>query len=520
MFTRTAHSLPEALYSADSVRAMDRYLIDQQGVDGFELMQSAARSAFRQLIKHWPAPDSVLIFCGAGNNGGDGYLVAANARRHGLLVECIAVAPTGKLQGDALKALNKARADGVPIAELNELNEADISRQLSSAGLVVDAMLGTGVTGAPREPVAGIIRQINRSALPVLAVDMPSGLDATTGSAEGEVVHAQLTVTFIGSKAGLYTGAGAGVCGKVVFDALDTGHDVTESGEQPISALHSWQDCRHWLPVRPMNAHKGRFGHVLVVAGDRGFGGAGIMAAEAASRTGAGLVSLVTRPEHVTAALARCPFLMVHGVVHGSGLKSLLAKADVLVCGPGMGQSAWGQQMLQQVLASGKPRVLDADALNLMAAREPVAADNHILTPHPGEAARLLGCKVHEIEADRLSAGRRIQKIWGGVVLLKGAGTVVVGDHGQSSIIAGGNPGMATGGMGDVLSGMIGALMGQMADPERVTVMAAALHLAAADYAAQQVGYMGLTPADVIDAVPRVLRKTERVDRNHDREQL
>lgn len=520
MPTRPAHSLSEALFSADSVRAMDRYLIDRQGVDGFELMQSAARSAFRQLIKRWPTPGVVLVFCGAGNNGGDGYLVAANAQRHGLPVECIAVAPVANLQGDALKALNKARSDGVAIAELSELAEDDIERKLGAAGLVVDALLGTGVTGAPRAPFAGIIRQINSAALPVLAVDLPSGLNATTGAADGEVIQAELTVTFIGAKVGLYTGVGAGVCGTVVFDALDAGHDVARSGEQPIATLQGWQGCQHWLPPRRLNAHKGQFGHVLVVAGDRGFGGAGIMAAEAASRAGAGLVSLATRPEHVTAALARCPSLMVHGLIHGSELPALLAKADVVVCGPGMGQLAWGQQMLQQVLASGKPRVLDADALNLMAGRVPVAANEHVLTPHPGEAARLLGCDVREVESDRLAAARRIQSIWGGVVLLKGAGTVVVGHLGQSSVLAGGNPGMATGGMGDVLSGIIGALLGQVADPERVTVMSAALHLASADHAAKEFGYMGLTPADVIDALPRVLRKTERVYSGHDREEL
>ncbi|MBE0485555.1 NAD(P)H-hydrate dehydratase [Marinobacter sp.] len=515
-----ANSLPEALYSADSVRAMDRYLIDQQGVDGFQLMQSAARSAFRQLIKRWPTPGPILIFCGSGNNGGDGYLVAANAHRHGLPVECIAVAPVEKLQGDALKALDKARAEGVSIVGLSELSEGGLDHKLSSCGLVVDALLGTGVTGAPREPFAGVIQQINRAALPVLAVDLPSGLNATTGSAEGLVVRAELTVTFIGAKAGLYTGVGADVCGRVVFETLDVDDGVIESGEQPMARLFDWQACRHWLPVRALNAHKGHFGHVLVVAGDRGFGGAGIMAAEAASRAGAGLVSLATRPEHVTAALARCPSVMTHGVIHGSELPALLASADVVVCGPGIGQSAWGQQMLQQVLASDKPKVLDADALNLMATRVPVVADNHILTPHPGEAARLLRCDVREIESDRLAAARRIQSIWGGVVLLKGAGTVVAGGSGQPAVIAGANPGMATGGMGDVLSGIIGALAGQMSDPSQVAVMAAALHLAAADRAAQDCGYMGLMPGDVIEAMPRILRETEQVDRGYDREGL
>src|SRR5690606_27176252 len=237
--------------------------------------------------------------------------------------------------------------------------------------------------------------------------------------AEGEVVRATVTVTFIGAKAGLFTGAGAGVCGRVVFESLGVQEQLQGYAGQPLASLQSWARCRDWFPERPLNAHKGQFGHVLVVAGDRGFGGAGIMAAEAASRAGAGLVSLATRPEHVTAALARCPSLMVHGLIHGSELPALLAKADVVVCGPGMGQLAWGQQMLQQVLASGKPRVLDADALNLMAGRVPVAANEHVLTPHPGEAARLLGCDVREVESDRLAAARRIQSIWGGVVLLK-----------------------------------------------------------------------------------------------------
>lgn len=520
MPTPIADSVPEALYSADSVRAMDRYLIDQQGVDGFELMQAAGRAAFRQLLRCWPAPGAILVFCGAGNNGGDGYLIAANAHRQGLKVACVAVSPTGKLAGDARKAFLKAQAEGVSIVEFDDLSEGDLDRQLVSANLVVDAMLGTGASGAPREPFAGVIRSINQSRLPVLSVDVPSGLDATSGSAMGDVIQARLTVSFIGAKAGLYTGAGAGVCGKVVFEALDTGHDLTASNQPPIARMLPWQRCRAWLPERPLNAHKGHFGHVLVVAGDRGFGGAGIMAAEAASRSGAGLVSLATRPEHVTAALARCPSLMVHGLIHGSELPPLLEKADVVVCGPGMGKSAWGQQMLQQVELSDKPRVLDADALNLMARRVPVVSACHVLTPHPGEAARLLGCEVREIEADRLAAACRLQRLLGGVVLLKGAGTVIASSDQSPVIVPGGNPGLATGGMGDVLSGVIGALLGQLDDSYKATVMAAALHLAAADLAVQSTGFMGLTPMDVIDALPEVLRAAEIAMNSDGREAL
>ena len=520
MPTPNADSLPEALYSADAVRAMDRYLIEQQGVDGFELMQSAARAAFRQLLKHFSQPESVLVLCGAGNNGGDGYLVAANALRHGMSVQCVAVAPVSKLSGDALKAANKARAEGVVIEEFSELVAGALVARLASVDLVVDALLGTGVTGAPREPVADVIRAVNEAGVPVLAVDLPSGLNASTGAAEGEVVRAAVTVTFIGAKAGLYTGKGAGACGRVVFEALAMEKLGEDCGQQAVAELYRWPSCRQWLPARALDAHKGQFGHVLIVAGDLGFGGAGIMAAEAAARSGAGLVSVATRPEHVPAVLARCPSIMAHGVNYGGELAPLLSRADVVVCGPGLGKNAWGQQLLQQVLGSGKPRVLDADALNLMAGQPPQLFESQVLTPHPGEAARLLGCEVCEVEADRLAAAQRLQRTLGGVILLKGAGTVVATGMGVPAIVAGGNPGMATGGMGDVLSGVLGALLAQMNCAEKATIAAACAHLAAADEAAQVQGYMGLLPADVIAELAGVFKETQTVTNGNDRESV
>jgi NAD(P)H-hydrate epimerase len=200
---------------------------------------------------------------------------------------------------------------------------------------------------------------------------------------------------------------------------------------------------------------------------------------------------------------------MVHGLIHGSELPSLLDAASVVVCGPGIGQSAWGQQMLEQVIASGKSRVLDADALNLLSGRVAVLAHNHVLTPHPGEAARLLNCRVPEVEADRMAAARRLQAMYGGTVLLKGAGTVVASEGGIVDVISGSNPGMATGGMGDVLSGVIGAVLGQIGDARKAAVVGATAHLAAADRAAEANGFMGLLPTDVIDALPQIFRQSE-----------
>ncbi|MDY6815109.1 MAG: NAD(P)H-hydrate dehydratase [Pseudomonadota bacterium] len=508
----SAHSLPDDLYSADAVRQMDRYVIDEMGVDGFGLMQTAAHAAFRSMVRRWPDCGPVLVLCGAGNNGGDGYLVAANAARHGFTVSCIAVAPTEKLAGDARKAWQKAVADGAEVRELSAIDESALDASFEQAGLIVDALLGTGVSGAPREPFAGVIARCNASGLPVLAVDVPSGLNATTGFAAGDVVRATMTVTFIGLKSGLFTGQGPAVCGEVVFDSLGTENDIGASGQSPVARLCSWGAVGRWLPERAANAHKGRFGHVLIIAGDRGFGGAGLMAAEAAARSGAGLVSLATRPEHIPAALARCPSVMVHGLIHGSELPPLLEAASVVVCGPGIGKSAWGQQMLQQVLASDKPRVLDADALNLMAARVAVPSDHQVLTPHPGEAARLLACTVAEVEVDRMAAARKLQSVYGGVVLLKGAGTVIASGSQTVDIVSGSNPGMATGGMGDVLAGILGAMCGQLDDLARATILGACAHLAAADRASESRGYIGLIPADVIDNLPSVFRQIEFTD--------
>ncbi|MBL3555040.1 MULTISPECIES: NAD(P)H-hydrate dehydratase [Marinobacter] len=504
------HSLPEDLYSADAVREIDRYVIDQQGVGGFELMQAAAASAFRRLVRYWPEPGRILVLCGAGNNGGDGYLVAANAVRHGLNVDCLAVAPTGKLSGDARRAWQKAVEDGVHVRELADVAGPEINEYFGGAGLIVDAMLGTGVSGAPREPFAAMIGQCNEAAAPVLAIDLPSGLNATTGTVAGDAVRAAATVTFIGLKAGLFTAQGPEYAGGVAFESLDTDDWATESGQRPLARRVDWAGIHMSLPRRPRVAHKGRFGHVLVVAGDRGFGGAGMMAAEAASRSGAGMVTLATRPEYVAPALSRCPSVMVQGLIHGSELPPLISAADVIVCGPGIGHGAWGQQMLQQVVASGKPRVMDADALNLMASRVAQPAENHILTPHPGEAARLLECEVADIENDRVRAAEQIRQLFGGVVLLKGAGTVVASEGMLPDIISGSNPGMATGGMGDVLSGILGSLYAQLGEGHLAASAAAALHLAAANRATATRGYMGLLPMDVIDALPQVLLEAEK----------
>lgn len=498
-------NLPLALYSADGVRNLDRYLIDEQGVSGFELMQTAARSAFRQLLRRWPHARHVLVLCGTGNNGGDGYVLASLAVRHGLKVKCLALTDPARLQGDALNAWLLASAQEVETCLSSQLTDNQLAAWLQHTDVVVDAMLGTGLQAAPRGEFARVIALCNQAAVAVLALDVPSGLNASSGAAAGDVISADATVTFIGLKAGLFTGQGPAVCGEVVFEDLGIAQHLKNCNEPLLATRADWHSCAARIPRRVANAHKGHFGHILVVAGDYGFGGAALLVAQAAARSGAGLVSLATRPEHVTAALSRCPSVMSHGVMQGSELAPLLAAATVIVCGPGLGQGVWGQQMLQQVLVCNKPQVLDADALNLMAGEVSVAVDQRILTPHPGEAARLLGVSVAEVEADRLAAAKQLQAQYGGSIVLKGAGTVIAGANGQLTLVNGSNPGMACGGMGDVLAGITAGLWGQMADPNQVAISATALHLAAANSAAEQFGFMSLQPTDVIDSLAKVL---------------
>lgn len=492
--------LPAALYTAEQCRALDRTAIEQFGVLGFRLMQRAGHAAFVELQSRWPHVKRLTVACGAGNNGGDGLIMAGLARQQGLEVQVLVVQDdyAARLQGEALAAWQWAEAVGV------ELERWQPELELTGE-VLVDALLGTGLNGPVRGDCAKLIRQFNRSPRPVMAVDIPSGLCSDTGQVLGIAVKAERTVTFIGLKQGLMTHEGVDHCGELLFDALMVPEEVYE--EVPMSAFRTDRDdLATLLPPRKRSSHKGLFGHVMIIGGDYGMGGAALMAAEAAARSGAGLVSLATRPEHVAAALTRAPEVMAAGVNSGQDVQPLLQKPDVLVVGPGLGQSAWADQLLQQALNTGLPLVLDADALNLLRTRLGSHAGKHdwVLTPHPGEAARLLGCQTEDVQADRFAAVRELQAMLGGTVVLKGAGSLTF-DGDMVHLCSAGNPGMACGGMGDVLSGIIGALRAQRlstVDAARAGVFA---HANAADLCAAEQGERGLLATDLVARVRRVL---------------
>ncbi len=477
-------NLPITLYRATQVRELDRIAIQERGIPGFELMRRAGYEVFLSLKKQWPDARSIAVFCGSGNNAGDGYIIADLALAAGLQVCVYTVSDPEKLKGDALTAYQKyCDAKGKVMSfQVGQAVNADV---------LVDALLGTGLD----RPVTGVyaeaIQILNAHSSPIIAVDIPSGLSADTGNAMGCAVKADCTMTFIGLKQGLFTGQAAEYCGEIYYAQLAVPDDVFSGIKATATRV-----VKTPLPRRDRCAHKGNYGHVLIVGGDLGYSGAARMAGEAALRVGAGLVSMATRPEHSGLMNLGRPELMSHGVETEGQLAALLDKADVVVIGPGLGQSAWAKALFDTAIASGKPMVVDADGLNLLAAT-PTTKPNWILTPHPGEAARLLSCSTADIQQDRFAAVLSIQSRYGGVAILKGAGTLIASEH-QLAVSNTGNPGMASGGMGDVLAGVIAGLLAQGLSLPGAAQQGVYNHGLAADLAVAKDGERGLLASDLM----------------------
>ncbi len=483
-------NLSDRLYRAAQVRQLDRIVIEEFGIAGHELMARAGRGAFEELRRRWPAASHIAVVCGAGNNGGDGYVVARLARAAGLYVDVFATTPPAGLRNEAAVAAREALDASVPVHALPEA--------LAGFDLIVDAVLGSGTRGAPTGAVRQAIALINTASAPVFALDLPSGLDPDTGHTPGEAVHAAATVSFIGLKAGLFTGNGPDHAGTVLLDDLAVPAGVYD---RLIPMAYRRHDVAALGP-RARSAHKGDFGHVLMIGGERGMGGAVRMAGEAALRVGAGLVSIATRPEHATAITAARPELMTHGISGPEALAPLLARANVVAIGCGLGRGAWGRALLGAVLDSDRPKVVDADALSLVA-DQPVQRNDWVLTPHPGEAGRLLGCPATVVQQDRFSAAAALLARYGGTVVLKGAGTLVLDSDGPPEICTRGNPGMAGGGMGDVLTGVIAGLAAQGLALSEAARRGVCLHACAADDAAAAGGERGLLATDLLPHLRR-----------------
>jgi len=481
-------ALPVCLYSTAQVRALDAYAIEKLHIPGYTLMKRAGEAALRFLRTRFPVAHRIVVVCGAGNNGGDGYVLARFAQAVGLTVTTLAVTAPDLLRGDARQAYEDLRASGGNVRPY-------AAGLLAEGEVIVDALLGTGLRGAAREEIARVIRDINGAGRPVLAVDVPSGLDSDTGVPLGETVRADCTVTFVGLKTGLFIGDGPEFTGTVFFDDLEIVPSET-GAPSPRTERILESAIQQALPRRPRSSHKGDFGRVLIVGGGLGMPGAVRLAGEACLRVGAGLVTVAVAPENMAAISAGRPELICLPLTDAEALREAAEKADVIAIGPGLGRTPWAHAALDAVLRSGKPLVVDADALNIIAESGGPAREDWILTPHPGEAGRLLGKETSEIQRDRLSALEHLVARYHGTVVLKGAGTLVGAPGRIPALCERGNPGMATAGMGDVLTGTVAGILAQCRDAWLAARVGVLVHAMAGDNAART-GERGLLASDV-----------------------
>lgn len=490
---------PLPLYTPDALRQLEARGIAVHGGDAFALMARAGEAAWRCALAHWPQAWRIVVACGSGNNGGDGYVLARHALAAGRAVRVLAVTPPStalarRAHDEFLAAGGGVQAGG------DDLGEAD---------LLVDALLGIGLSRAPQGDLAAVIEAINAHPAPVLALDVPSGIQPATGAAPGLAVVADLTLQFIARHAGLRTGAALDHAGALELAALDLPGTVFD-GIAPTAQAWRADALAGLFGLRQRDSHKGRNGHVLCIGGEAGSGGAVLLAADAALHCGAGLVSVATRGVHVPAVLARRPEAMVHAIEGAQQLASLLARADVVAIGPGLGQGAWGRGLLDAALQYAVPRVFDADALTLLAAAPGRLRATDVLTPHPGEAARLLGSTTADVQRDRFAAAHALCEATGAHVVLKGAGSIVASPGATPAVICAGNPGMAVGGMGDLLTGCIAALLAQGFPAHRAAVAGTLLHAAAGDAAARADGERGLLPSDLLPWLRRLANPVRR----------
>jgi len=484
--------LPLTVFTEAQIRALDRYAIDELGIPSYMLMTRAGEAGFSALRSCWPSSQRIAVLCGPGNNGGDGYVLARAALEQRMDVRVIALADPERLQGDARCAWQEFRAAGGVATEW----QPDLIEQVD---VIVDAIFGVGLSRPIAGEIAAIVESVNASPAHVMSLDIPSGLAADSGQILGVAIQAERTIAFLGLKLGFYLGEGPNCTGIVMCDGLDVPRDAFDAVGAAASRIDE-DTVASSLPRRRRTTHKGQQGHVLLIGGGTGMAGAARLGGEAALRVGSGLVTVATKPENATAIAANRPELICRGVTHAQDLESLIERADVVAIGPGLSQDEWAHEMMRGVAECNKPMVLDADALNFLA-QHPRTKSNWVLTPHPGEAGRLLGISAAEVQADRLSAALRICSKYGGVVVLKGAGTLVVSDGDLPHICDRGNPGMASPGMGDVLTGVVAGILAQTADVISAARAGVIVHAMAGDMAAHR-GERGMIASDLFNYLP------------------
>jgi len=482
-------NLPHDLYNADQTRELDRIATEQHNISAAKLMARAGEAAISSIKNHWPQAERLLVISGTGNNGGDGFELARQAVAANFRVIVIQVGSDDKLNPEAAAARNALLETGTKIQSFD--------KTLPSTDVLIDALLGTGLNREITGEFKAVIEAINQvKRTPVLALDIPSGLHADTGNPMGIAVKATVCLSFMGLNKGLFMGEGPNYSGSVCFDSLQIPSLIYKQFT-PIARRVSLENDADLLAPRKRTGHKGLYGHLLIIGGDHGMPGAARIAAEAGARVGAGLTSIATRPAHSGLLNVVRPELMCYGVEDPNDADSLIQRANALTVGPGLGQGDWGRALFSKAINSQKPMVVDADALNLLS-QNPQKHDNWILTPHPGEAARLLNCSSDEVQSDRFAAANELHNRYGGIIVLKGSGTLIYNGMAPTRLSTWGNPGMGSGGMGDVLAGVIGGLLAQKFPLMDAACVGVTLHGMAGDKAADQDGERGMLAMDLV----------------------
>ena len=495
----------DKLYTAMQVRGIDYAAIHESGIAGYDLMCRAGAAVVAHALKYFPDCINWLVMCGPGNNGGDGYVVARLAVDAGIRVTVCSLLNPEKLKGDAAQACNDWQARGGQVRQWPMTDDAAFD-------LALDAMLGTGIDRQVDGEFRRAINYLNRLDCPRLAIDIPSGLNADTGCVMGCAVRALLTVTFVGRKRGMYTADGPDCCGHIEFDNLAIPERAAGQQSAGAGALLTAAYLTEVIEPRSRNTHKGSFGHVLAVGGMAGMSGAIRLCGEAALRSGAGRVTLLTDSVHAGFINLARPELMVKAIGADGELPVVPGVDHVIAVGPGLGVSPWSESLFRNCLEAQAALVVDADGLNLLAQqmrREKPERGNWILTPHPAEAARLLSCTVTEIQQDRVDAAITLAVRLSACVVLKGCGTIVASPSGEYAICPLANPGMATAGSGDVLTGIIAALLGQKLSCFEAAKAGVLAHAMAGDIAAEKGGEMALIAGDIIDRLAAVWKSVE-----------
>lgn len=498
MNKHVSENLPEQLYTARECREIDHRVISSGKIAGFELMSRAGQFTFDCIFQQYPDVRHMVILCGSGNNGGDGYIVAGLASNSGISASVYAYGPP--TTDDSVSARAYAEKQGSDIYDC--LDKPDLSEKLSAADVIVDALLGTGVDREVSGYLAQIISWVNHSKKPVFACDIPTGLNSDTGRVMGHCIAASATPTFIALKAGLFTGSGKAQSGHVRFSNLGVSADHYSSSK-PCALLLNRRMLSAIVHQRIETAHKGITGYSGIAGGAPGMTGAVIMAASAAYRSGCGRVMVLTHPDHSSNLALAVPEILTHGCSAGSDASRQISQFNAIAVGPGLGQTRWAMYLFNQVMQSGLPMVVDADGLNLLSSNK-ARSDNWILTPHPGEAARLLNCSTADIQNDRFAAAGEIVNQYGGVCVLKGSGTLVAADDRLTRVCRAGNSGQATAGMGDVLTGCIVGFVAQGYELFDAACLGTWCHSAAADCEALSSGKIGIMATDLLRPIQKL----------------